>query len=53
MRKPDLVQAVDRGDPFEPGPAPAGQADLTGRALDDIAPLMSPNMCNATYLEMN
>ena len=42
MLQPRLVQAVDRRDPLDPSPAPFRQADLAGRALDKIAPLMRP-----------
>ena len=42
MLQPRLVQAVDRRDLLGPSPAPFRQADLAGRALDKIAPLMRP-----------
>ena len=42
--QPRRVEAVDRGDPFEPCLAPAGEVDLPGGALDEVPALMGPTV---------
>ena len=42
MLQPFVVQPVDRRDPLDPSFAPMRQRLLAGRALDEVAPLVSP-----------
>ena len=50
MLQPVVVQVVDERDLLDPFLAPFGQRHLAGRALDEVASLMCPEMLHATSL---